>query len=87
MSGRREDTFYQPSSDESFALSQRLQYLAEEACSSRFIRLVDKYQYDTQLRVVNKSWKEEQQLKEWCENMFCKIFVSHVLYFSVEIIE
>lgn len=63
MSGGREDTFYQPSSDESFALSQRLQYLAEEACSSRFISLIDKYQYNTKLWVVNKSWKARTTIK------------------------
>ncbi len=53
VSGRREGTFYQPSSDESFALGQRLQYLAEEAYSSRSKSFIHKHQDHTQLWVVN----------------------------------
>lgn len=53
VSSGREDTFYESSSNESFALGQRLQYLAEEACSSGLICLINKYQDHTQVWVFN----------------------------------
>lgn len=58
VSGRREDTLYQPSNDESLALGQLLQQLVEEVSSSRFICLIDEQQYHTQLWVVDESCRE-----------------------------
>lgn len=50
--GRRKDTFYYSSSNESFTLAEQLQQLVEKTFSSRFICLVHKHQNNTQLWVV-----------------------------------
>lgn len=61
VSGGREDTFYNPASDESFALGQRLQDLFEKASSPRLISIIYKQQNHTQVWVIKQSWKRPQQ--------------------------
>lgn len=61
VSRGREDTFYNPASDESFALGQRLQDLFEKASSPRLISIIYKQQNHTQVWVIKQSWKRPQQ--------------------------
>lgn len=57
LAGGREGTFYNPSSDESFALTQGIEDLFEKATPTRLIRAVYKQQHHAQVGVVNQSWK------------------------------
>lgn len=57
-SGRRENAFNNPSSNESFAFSEWIQYPLKETGSTRLISLIDKYQHHTELWVVDQACKE-----------------------------
>lgn len=63
LTGGREGTFYDSSSDESFALTQGVEDLFEKATSSRLIRAIYEQQNHAQVRVINQSCKGKQQNK------------------------
>lgn len=63
LTGGREGTFYNSSSDESFALTQGVEDLFEKATSPRLIRAIYKQQNHAQVWVINQSCKGKQQNK------------------------
>ena len=56
LSRGREDVLYDSTSDECFALGQRLQHLVQEASAPGLVRFIDEQENHAQVGVIHQSW-------------------------------